>query len=126
MSAPILPQRSDVTVSAPGTVYLSQLLTKTARDWVDCHVSEDRQTLGGRSASNTAMSRILWTVCTPMAPRDRREVFSARAVYAPLDDVEANDLGDTRGSRNQSGHSVPEASTPARDGVIVSQTPSRY
>ncbi len=50
MSAPLPRQPTDVAVSGSGTVYLFHLLTETARHWVDCHVAEDRQTLGAALA----------------------------------------------------------------------------
>ncbi|MDP9226674.1 MAG: hypothetical protein M3P18_23105 [Actinomycetota bacterium] len=35
-----------MTISRSGAIDLFHLLTETARDWMDCHGSEDRQTLG--------------------------------------------------------------------------------
>jgi hypothetical protein len=46
MSAVILRQETDVAISGSGTIYLFHLLTEAARDWVDGHVSEDRQVFG--------------------------------------------------------------------------------
>jgi hypothetical protein len=46
MSAVILRQETDVAISGSGTIYLFYLLTEAARDWVDGHVSEDRQMFG--------------------------------------------------------------------------------
>jgi hypothetical protein len=46
MSAVILRQETDVAISGSGTIYLFHLLTHGAQDWVEAHVSDDRQMLG--------------------------------------------------------------------------------
>ncbi len=50
MSARILRPQTDVAISGSGTIYLFHLLTETACDWMDWHVSEDRQMLGAALA----------------------------------------------------------------------------
>jgi hypothetical protein len=46
LSAPIVRPQTDVAISGAGSIYLFHLLTESARFWVDCHVSEDRQMFG--------------------------------------------------------------------------------
>jgi hypothetical protein len=46
LSAPIRQKQTDVAISGSGTIYLFHLLTYGAQDWVDGHVSEDRQMFG--------------------------------------------------------------------------------
>lgn len=50
MSVVILWPETDVTLSGSGSVYLFHLLTEAARDWVDTHVSTDRQMFGAALA----------------------------------------------------------------------------